>query len=126
MITVVFQDSFLFHDTIAGNLRLADPDATDDQLVAAARAARCHDFITALPEGYARWWVTAAPPCPAGSWCCGTRPAFPSSPRAPSWRAATATVTGVDVHGEPGHPARPWPGRPVPAARDRPPPDPDP
>lgn len=51
-ITVVFQDSFLFHDTIAANLRLADPHADDAQLAAAARAARCHDFITALPQGY--------------------------------------------------------------------------
>jgi ATP-binding cassette subfamily B protein IrtA len=51
-IAFVLQDTFLFDDTIAANLRLAKPDATDDELVAAARAARADDFITALPDGY--------------------------------------------------------------------------
>ncbi len=51
-IGVVSQDPHLFHDTIADNLRYARPDATDDELVAACRAARIHDLIAALPEGY--------------------------------------------------------------------------
>jgi ATP-binding cassette subfamily B protein len=48
----VMQDPHLFHDTIANNLRYARPDATDDQLVAACKAARINDLIMSLPEGY--------------------------------------------------------------------------
>lgn len=51
-ITMVFQDVYLFNDTILNNIRFGNPDATDEQVFAAARAARCHDFITALPDGY--------------------------------------------------------------------------
>ena len=49
---VVTQDAHLFHNSIATNLRYARPDATDDELVAACRAARIHDLIASLPEGY--------------------------------------------------------------------------
>jgi ATP-binding cassette subfamily B protein len=49
---VVTQDAHLFHDTIGVNLRYAKPDATDAELVEACRAARIHDVIAALPEGY--------------------------------------------------------------------------
>ena len=49
---VVFQDTFLFHATVAENLRYARPDAADADLVAAAKAAHLHEFITSLPEGY--------------------------------------------------------------------------
>jgi ATP-binding cassette subfamily B protein len=48
----VMQDPHLFHDTIGNNLRYAWPDATDDELVAAAKAARINDLIMSLPEGY--------------------------------------------------------------------------
>jgi ATP-binding cassette, subfamily B, bacterial len=51
-IGVVSQDPHLFHETIGDNLRYADPDASDEQLVAAASAARIHDTIAALPDGY--------------------------------------------------------------------------
>ena len=51
-IGMVTQDAHLFHDTVAANLRYARPDATDDELLAAARAARIHEVIAALPEGY--------------------------------------------------------------------------
>ncbi|MEO3811470.1 ABC transporter ATP-binding protein [Sphaerisporangium sp. B11E5] len=51
-IAVVSQDTYLFHGTVRHNLTLAKPDATDAELHAAARAARAHDFITALPQGY--------------------------------------------------------------------------
>src|SRR6056297_943182 len=51
-IGVVSQDPHLFHERIGDNLRYADPDATDEQLVAAAQAARIHDTIAALPDGY--------------------------------------------------------------------------
>jgi ATP-binding cassette subfamily B protein len=51
-IGMVTQDAHLFHDTVAANLRYARMDATDDELIAAARAARIHDVIAALPEGY--------------------------------------------------------------------------
>ena len=51
-VAVVFQDTFLFDDTVAGNLRVAKPDATLAELEAACRAARAHDFVSALPLGY--------------------------------------------------------------------------
>ncbi|MFJ1702807.1 ABC transporter ATP-binding protein [Kitasatospora sp. NPDC088346] len=49
---VVSQETYLFHASVAENLRFAKPDATDAELVAAARAAQVHDMITALPDGY--------------------------------------------------------------------------
>jgi ATP-binding cassette, subfamily B, bacterial len=52
-IAVVAQDAALFHGTIADNLRLGRPDATDAELAAATRAANAHDFIMAMPDGYA-------------------------------------------------------------------------
>lgn len=51
-IGVVSQDPHLFHETIGDNLRYADPAATADQLVEAAKAARIHATIAALPDGY--------------------------------------------------------------------------
>jgi ATP-binding cassette, subfamily B, bacterial len=51
-IGVVSQDPHLFHESIADNLRYADPGATDEQLMQAAMAARIHDTIAALPDGY--------------------------------------------------------------------------
>jgi ATP-binding cassette, subfamily B, bacterial len=51
-IGVVSQDPHLFHESIGDNLRYAAPDATEDELVAACRAARIHDTIAALPDGY--------------------------------------------------------------------------
>ena len=47
------QQASLFHGTVADNLRLARPDASDDDLVAAATAANAHGFVTDLPDGYA-------------------------------------------------------------------------
>lgn len=52
-IGVVSQDPHLFHESMESNLRYAKPDATPDELVAACRAARIHDTIIALPDGYA-------------------------------------------------------------------------
>jgi ATP-binding cassette, subfamily B, bacterial len=52
LIGVVSQETYLFHASVRENLRFAKPDATDEELEAAARAARIHDLITALPEGY--------------------------------------------------------------------------
>jgi ATP-binding cassette subfamily B protein len=49
---LVSQETYLFHATIADNLRFARPGATDGELVEAARAARIHDLIAALPDGY--------------------------------------------------------------------------
>jgi ABC-type multidrug transport system fused ATPase/permease subunit len=51
-VAVVLQDSFLFNNTVAENLLYGKPDATDEELIAAARAANAHDFILNLPEGY--------------------------------------------------------------------------
>ncbi|MFJ2815207.1 ABC transporter ATP-binding protein [Streptomyces sp. NPDC091279] len=49
---VVSQETYLFHATVAENLRFAKPDATDDELRAAAEAAQIHDHIASLPDGY--------------------------------------------------------------------------
>jgi ATP-binding cassette, subfamily B, bacterial len=51
-IGIVTQETYLFHDTIASNLRYAKPEATDDELIAAARNANIHEFIISLPQGY--------------------------------------------------------------------------
>ncbi len=51
-IGVVSQDPHLFHESVRSNLRFARPDATDQDLVAAATAARIHDVIASLPDGY--------------------------------------------------------------------------
>jgi len=51
-IGVVFEESFLFSDTAAVNIAYGRPDATHDDIVAAARAAEAHEFIVALPDGY--------------------------------------------------------------------------
>lgn len=49
---VVSQETYLFHASVAENLRFAKPDATDEEVVAAARAAQIHDHIAGLPDGY--------------------------------------------------------------------------
>lgn len=51
-ISMVFQNVYLFHDTIRNNIRFGNPNATDEQIIEAAKKARCHDFIMALPDGY--------------------------------------------------------------------------
>ena len=48
----VFQNVYLFHDTIADNIRFGQPDAPIEKVVEAAKKARCHDFIMKLPQGY--------------------------------------------------------------------------
>lgn len=48
----VFQRTYLFSDTIANNIRFGNPDASMDEVIAAAKKARCHEFIMALPDGY--------------------------------------------------------------------------
>jgi len=51
-VSVVFQETFLFSATIADNIRVGDPLASDEQVRSAARLARAHDFVCALPDGY--------------------------------------------------------------------------
>lgn len=51
-VAFVFQDTFLFHDSIANNIALAKPNASRAEIEAAAKAAQAHDFIMALPDGY--------------------------------------------------------------------------
>ena len=51
-ISMVFQNVYLFRDTIKNNIKFGSPDATDEQIIAAAKAARCHDFIMALQDSY--------------------------------------------------------------------------
>ena len=51
-IGIVLQDTFLFSDTVMNNIRFGRPDATDEEVIAAAKLARAHDFIERLPQGY--------------------------------------------------------------------------
>ena len=51
-ISMVFQNVYLFHDSVENNIRFGRPEATHEQVVAAAKRACCHDFILSLPEGY--------------------------------------------------------------------------
>lgn len=51
-ISMVFQDVYLFADTIENNIKFGRPDATREDVIKAARKACCDDFIEALPEGY--------------------------------------------------------------------------
>ena len=51
-ISMVFQNVYLFHDTVRNNICFGKTDATEAEMVEAAKKARCHDFIMALPEGY--------------------------------------------------------------------------
>jgi ATP-binding cassette subfamily B protein len=52
LVGVVSQETYLFHETVRENLRFAKPDATDDEIELAAKAARIHQVIAALPDGY--------------------------------------------------------------------------
>jgi len=51
-VSMVFQDVYLFQDTIANNIRFGKSDASQEEIEEAARTARCHDFIMKLPSGY--------------------------------------------------------------------------
>lgn len=51
-ISMVFQNVYLFHDTIENNIRFGNPKATREQIIEAAKRARCHEFIIQLPDGY--------------------------------------------------------------------------
>jgi ATP-binding cassette subfamily C protein CydCD len=55
LLGVVAQSTFLFNATVADNLRLGRPDATQEEIEAAARQAQLHDFIANLPQGYETW-----------------------------------------------------------------------
>ena len=52
LISMVFQNVYLFNDTVENNIRFGRPDASREEVVAAAKRARCHDFIMGLPQGY--------------------------------------------------------------------------
>ncbi|MDO4721367.1 MAG: ABC transporter ATP-binding protein [Peptostreptococcaceae bacterium] len=51
-ISMVFQNVYLFHDSIRNNIGFGKPGATEEEIIEAAKKARCHDFIIALPKGY--------------------------------------------------------------------------
>ncbi|HGD2227383.1 TPA: ABC transporter ATP-binding protein [Streptococcus agalactiae] len=51
-LSLVFQDVYLFRDTIENNIRFANPDVSHEEVVEAAKKARCHNFIMELPDGY--------------------------------------------------------------------------
>jgi ATP-binding cassette subfamily B protein len=49
---LIFQNVYLFNDTVLANLRMGNPDASEVEVIEAAKTARCHDFIMDLPRGY--------------------------------------------------------------------------
>ena len=51
-VSFVFQDIFLFKQSILDNIRMGNPSASEEQVIAAAKAAQCHEFISNLPNGY--------------------------------------------------------------------------
>lgn len=51
-LSMVFQNVYLFHDSVENNIRFGRPEATHEQVVEAAKRACCHDFILSLPDGY--------------------------------------------------------------------------
>ena len=51
-ISMVFQNVYLFHDTVLNNIRFGKPDATMEEIIAAAKKTCCHEFIEKLPQGY--------------------------------------------------------------------------
>lgn len=51
-ISMVFQRVYLFHDTIYNNIAMGRPDASEKEIIQAAKKARCYDFVTALPDGF--------------------------------------------------------------------------
>ena len=52
LLRLLFQDVYLFQDSVLNNIRMAKPDATDEEVIHACKLAQCHDFIQALPLGY--------------------------------------------------------------------------
>jgi ATP-binding cassette subfamily B protein len=52
LVSFVFQDAFLFNVSIKDNIKFGKDDASEEEIIAAAKAAQCHDFITKLPAGY--------------------------------------------------------------------------
>ena len=51
-VSMVFQDVYLFNDTISNNIKIGKPGATEEEVIAAAKVARCHEFVEKLPQGY--------------------------------------------------------------------------
>src|SRR6266536_1227519 len=66
IIGMVTQETYLFHTTVRQNLLYGKPDATQEELEAASRAAFIHDRIMEMPEGYDTVSVSAATACPGG------------------------------------------------------------
>ena len=52
LVSFVFQDIFLFKESVLENIRIGDKNASREQIIAAAKAAQCHEFIEKLPQGY--------------------------------------------------------------------------
>jgi hypothetical protein len=81
-IGIVYQESFLFSNTVAANIAFGNPHATQEQIERAARTASAHEFITELPHGYEtvlgnRAWISPAASASGWRWrgrCCWSRP----------------------------------------------------
>ena len=81
------QDAHVFDSTVAANLRLARPTATDDELQTALTAVQLDDWLERLPAGLSRWWANTVRPCRAANgnvwcwhaWCCPRHPSSSST-----------------------------------------------
>lgn len=67
--SVVFQNVVLFNNTVMENSRVGRKDATDEDVMAAAKAAHCHEFIEKLPQGYQTVIGENGSPFPAANAC---------------------------------------------------------
>ena len=65
-ISMVFQKVYLFADTVENNIKFGCPNATHEEVVAAAKKACCHDFILTLPQGYDTVIGEGGPGLPGG------------------------------------------------------------
>ena len=90
---IVFQDVLLFDDTVMGNIRLGRRDATDEEVLAAARAANCDEFVNRMPQGYDTMIgengpnspVASASASPSPARCSKTRPSCCWTRRRQAW-----------------------------------------
>lgn len=93
-VTMVSQSTYLFDATIAENLRIAKPDATDEELMAALRMASAEELVQALPEGLSTRPGCWADGCPwASGSASGWRGRFSPAARLSCWTSRRATWT---------------------------------
>ena len=94
--TMVLQDTWLFYGTIRENIAYGKPDATEEKIVAAAKAAMIHGYIESLPQGYSSKPSSTTRAAPGRRWCwCSTPIGSPAAPgRSTPRRGSTSCIPG--------------------------------